>query len=234
MAAAGVSARLPARAYASLADFHARGLPPLRAAARQTSDAARAAAGDVERHGTCAPCLRAAMLRGPDAGCDCPERLAGTGRALLHAAGTELAARPWSTAVLLGPDTGLRRRIGDLAHTAHVYADALADGVAHLVAAIDVLPRAADPAAALGELRRVAALGACLLASFPFDPARARTEARRPVTGSAATLLPTAAHDIGWDIVAIARAAGWTQASLLHIWSDELGYPGLFLLRATA
>ncbi len=229
-----MSAWLPARGYVSLADFHARGLPPSEAIAHQIADAARAAAGDVERHGTCAPCLRAAMLRGRHAECDCPDRLSGASRALLHAAATELAGRSWSTAVLLGPETGLRRRIGELAYAAQPYTDALADGVAHLVVAIDALPRAADPVAALGELRRVAALGGCLLASFPFDPARARTEARRPATGSGATLLPTVAHDIGWDIVAIARAAGWAQASLLHVWSDELGYPALFLLRATA
>lgn len=235
------TARLPARGYVSLADFRARPLPAAEVGARQVADAARAAAGALPRPGTCAPCLRAAMLRGPEAACDCADRLSGGDRALLHAAAAELLTRPWSTVLLLGPDTRLRRRIGELAQVAHSFADAAPDGTlpvgdssAHLVVAIDVLSRMAQPAAALAELRRAAAAGACLLANLAFNPDRARTEARRRAVGGGATLSPTTVQDIGWDVVGITRAAGWAEASLLQIWSDELGYPGMFLLRATS
>ena len=228
--AAQTSARLPARGYVSAADYSARGVAV-------TAARANAAA----RPGTCAPCLRPTTLNGSHAECDCDDRLPGPSRAVLHAAGIELAVRPWSTAVLFGADTALRRRIGELAHTVHPFAGAAADGsipigdgVAHLIAATGALPRATDPAAALAELRRIAAPGAALLADFPFDPGRARTEARRPFAGPGATLLPTVVQTIGWDIVATARAAGWAQASLLRIQSDELGYPAMFLLEATA
>ena len=232
---------LPARAYLSLADFRARGIPAAEAGARRTADAARLAGGEASRSGTCAPCLRAATLSGPNSACDCADRLSGTHRALLHAAGVELATRPWATVVLLGPDSNLRRRVAGLAQAAHPFANALVDGtlpvvtgVAHLMVAIDVLPRMAEPAAGLAEFRRVACAGACLLASFPFNPDRARTEARRPVSGPGATLLPVVAHDVGWDVADLSRAAGWAQASLLEVWSDELGYARTFLLRATA
>ncbi len=238
------AARLPALAYLSLADYQARAAPLAGVmAAREQADAATLEHAGAGRPGTCAPCLRATTLRGPQAVCDCADALSGPARALLHAAAAEPAMRPWSTVVLLGADTPLRHRLAELGRTAHAFSSplddgtlAVASGAAHMVIAIDALHRAAEPAAALTELRRVAAPGGGLLASFPFDAGRSHTEVRRRVPGIALNLAATPVSDLGWDVLAMARRAGWARAEMLHVWSGELGYggPNLFLLRASA
>lgn len=241
---AAAEPRLPALAYVSLADFQARAAPlSVVMAAREAADAASVEFAGTARPGTCAPCLRAAMLRGPQAVCDCADALPGPARALLHAAASDVATRPWSTIVVLGADTPLRRRIGALGRVAHPFAAPAEDGTlpvgpdtAHMTVAIDALHRAAEPAAVLAELRRIAAPGGGLLASFPFDPGRSHTLVLRHLPGGSLTLAATPISDLGWDVLGMARRAGWARAEMLHVWSGELGYggPNLFLLRATA
>ncbi len=202
--------------------------------------------------GTCAPCLRRAVFAtaarpgrpnwAAGQACDCEDRLPASARVLLHAALGPGGLRPWSRLLLFGPEMPLHRRMRALAgETLHVAdltaADALeaAAASADLLIAADVLHRAASVPALLAAWRQAAAPAATLLASLPLHPDAPATLWRDGRAGTG-RLSATATHAIGWDVLRLARDAGWARAEILRVWSRELGYLGEahFLLRAVA
>ncbi len=102
-----------------------------------------------------------------------------------------------------------------------------ADGY-HLVVASECLQHVADLARAASQLRALTVPGGCLLATLPFRHRAAHTHARPEKSGGGL--------DIGWDILAQLRAAGFVDATVLLYWSNELGYLGghNFIVKATA
>ncbi len=259
---AGLHVRFPAESFISQAEFEARDHRDDARLARQARiEAALATAEPVLRQqGTCGPCLRPTTLtsrtetgrlvegglRVPDwpneQSCDCEDRLPGWARALLHAAEASAGLRAWSRVLLFGPPVPVHRRLAALAGEAVAVPDispgpslAAPDAAAHVIIAADCLHRSPSIRSVLAELRRVAAPGASLLATFPFRE-RASVTASRPPRAAGHRLAPVELHAIGWDILAALREEGWSHAEMLRCWSRELGYLGShnFVLRAVA
>lgn len=109
-----------------------------------------------------------------------------------------------------------------------------------LVVSNDVLEHVAEPAAALGELRRVLRPGGELIFSVPFWIDREATVRRAERAGGEIRhLLPPAYHgdpmsaegslvfhDFGWDLLDLARAAGFAEVSMQLYWSYLYGHLG--------
>lgn len=198
--------RFPAERFASLADHAAWHGRH----AFDLDDRARVEA-TPPAEGSCACCLSA--TRFVDGWCDCADPLDAGARAVLHAAVAEAGLCGWSRLRLMGVTGALAGRLGGLAGE-------LAAGEAGQ-ADVVIIDRLADaPARLLEVARRALVPGGCLLAALRFD-----AEARRGRPGVA-----------GWDVLDMARAAGFSEAEVLRPWSRELGYVGgtLFLLRAVA
>ncbi len=252
--------RLPAVSFVSQAEYDAwcDHAAPLIAAQARTDHAALAAADPqasrLDHAATCAPCLRptnlaievgdkAAGRRGRQV-CDCEDALTMPARALLHAAGVEGGLQPWSRLLLFGPAAAEHPRLAalsaDATHLAGFGSDGrldAPDGRFHLALASASLPLVAEPLAGMAELRRVLAPGGTLLAQFAFRP-RARRSVAQPIRRESVRdgMAPHDAHDFGWDILATLRELGFAQATMLRLWSHELGYWGgsNFILKAVA
>lgn len=258
----GLHVRFPAESFISQAEFTGRDHREEMRLARQARIEAALATADaaLAQEATCAPCLRPTVLtsrtetgrlveggrRVPDwpgeQVCDCEDRLCGRDRMVLHAAEAVAGLRAWSRLLLLGPPRPLHRRLSALAAETVAVADlgpgaalAAPDAAAHVIVAAECLHRAPALRGLLRELRRVAAPGGCLLATFPFRE-RAAITASRPQRVAGHRLTAYELHAIGWDILAALREEGWTEAEMLRCWSRELGYFGArnFLLRAIA
>ncbi len=258
----GLHVRFPADGFVSQAEFEALGDHAAARLARQARIEAALASAEplIRQHATCGACLRPAVLtsrtesgRLTEAGlrvpdwpneqiCDCEDRLGGQARALLHAAQSLGGLRGWSRLLLLGPATPVHRRLAALAAETVALADtgpgptlAAVDGTFDMIVATDCLHRAPALRGALAELLRVAAPGACLLATLPFRERAAATGSRR-ARGAGQPLAAAELHAIGWDILPALRDLGWSHAEMLRCWSRELGYLGAhnFLLRAVA
>lgn len=258
----GLHVRLPAETFVSQAEFEALAHHGHARLERETRTEAALAATEAELSlsATCAPCLRPALLRSRTEGgrlteaglrlpdwpaqqtCDCEDRLPAAARLLLHAAQSAGGLRGWTRLLLIGPTLPVHRRLAALAGATQHLPDlspgptlAAADAAFDLIVAADCLHRAPGLRAVLGELLRVAAPGACLLATFPFRERAAVTGTRR-ARAAGPRLAPAEINAIGWDLLPTLRDLGWTQAEMLRCWSRELGYLGAhnFILRAIA
>lgn len=206
--------------------------------------------------GTCGPCLRRAVFtsetggwerladgrRIPDWGgalqCDCEDRLPSAARALVHFAESVANLRGWTRLLLFGPpgpaDGRLARLAGATTRLARLEPGArlgAEDGAFHLIVTTDYLHRVPPLAAALAELRRALAPGGSLVIAAPFRYRAARTTSRpglAPAAGPAPVEFREPAHEIGWDVLDMLRAAGFRHAAAHSYWSNELGYLGSF------
>jgi len=88
--------------------------------------------------------------------------------------------------------------------------------------------------AALGEIRRTLAPGGRFVFTLPFHYRASHTVSHLGHIPRRGGRLPAEfrgeIHDIGWDILAMLAAAGFTDSRAHHYWSDELGYLGAFNL----
>lgn len=115
-----------------------------------------------------------------------------------------------------------------------------ADSSFDLVISNDVLEHVAAPAAALHEIHRVLRPGGELIFSVPFWLDREATVRRAERSGGRVHhLLPAAYHgdpmsaegslvfhDFGWDLLDVARAAGFAEVELQLYWSYLYGHLG--------
>jgi hypothetical protein len=173
--------------------------------------------------------------------CDCTDRLGGRARAILHAAQALGGLRPTTRLLLFGPPHACHRRLAPLAGEAqHLRAlTAAADGYRldtgqtrfHLAVAADCLHRVPPLEAAFAALAGALLPGGALLFTVPFrahDAAtRSRDDLHRP-DGRLPVESAEVAHELGWDVLARLRQAGFARASAHGYWSAELGYLGPF------
>lgn len=230
--------RFPAASFVSRAEFESwsERFAATLAARGQFEQLLAAGGAPIVQAGTCAPCLRPTALTSHSAAwareqvCDCEDALSGHSRALLHAAMSEGGLQPWSRLLVIGPPAPVHRRLRALAaeHAWRPDVPAEADGQYHLVVADDCLHRVPDLARAAAGLRAVVVPGGCLLASLPFRHRAAHSQ--RHADGGGGTF------DIGWDLLALLRDAGFSDAMALLYWSNQLGYLGNnnFIIKATA
>ena len=202
---------------------------------------ARTAGGEALADGRLVPNWREELT------CDCEDRLNNRNRAMLHFLAAVAGLRTWSRVLLFGPPGPADRRIaamaGGIARSAprprRAAGDAgaghrlaAADAAFHLAVSSDYLHRVPPLEPALGELRRVLVPGGQLVFTVPFRALAARTVTRLDGLPRVAGRLPTEAggevHELGWDILDLLRAAGFTDARAHIYWSDELGYLGPF------
>jgi len=135
----------------------------------------------------------------------------------------------WSRLLVMGPPAPVHRRLRALAaeHAWLSEVPAEPDGQHHLLIADDCLQRVPDLARAAAVLRAMTTPGGCLLASLPFRHRAAHSHRRPDSMGG--TL------EIGWDLLALLRDAGFGDAVALLYWSNQLGYLGgqNFIVKAT-
>jgi SAM-dependent methyltransferase len=85
-------------------------------------------------------------------------------------------------------------------------------------------------AALLAEVRRVLVPGGSFVFTVPFhyraSGTLSRLEAVPRCDGRLAAEFGSDVHDVGWDILEMLHAAGFSRARAQHYWSDELGYLG--------
>ena len=134
---------------------------------------------------------------------------------------------PWSRLLGLAPAARAHRRLRALA-AEHAYFAELpgkATGQYHLLVAHNLLPLVPDLARAAARLRALTAPGGVLLATLPFRHRATRSQRK-----------PDGTLDIGWDVLAVLRGAGFVDAAALLYWSNQLGYLGghNFILKAIA
>jgi len=120
------------------------------------------------------------------------------------------------------------------------YGDACFD----MIVSNDVLEHIPDPAAAFRECFRVLREGGVVLATFPFHTNREATLVRATLAGDRLEhLQPPQYHgnpvsadgslvfqDFGWDLLAVARQAGFSDAACEAYRSDAFGHLGAGLL----
>jgi SAM-dependent methyltransferase len=216
------------------------------------------------RDGSCAPCLRAAQFATggdvPAAGggapadwrdgqvCDCDDRLGNRARAMLHFMEASGALDGWSRVLLLGPRSPLDARLGRgrpapvrlqrLLQDDGGYRLEAPDGGFTLAVSWDYLHHVPPLQAALGEIRRTLAPGGRFVFTLPFHYRASHTVSHLGHIPRRGGRLPAEfrgeIHDIGWDILAMLTAAGFTDSRAHHYWSDELGYLGAFNLLFSA
>jgi len=239
------AAKFPALRFSSQAEFRdyladARYELDARAAYEQ-SLAAREAS--IVQHGTCAPCLRAASFTSATAGgvrlpdgrylpnwreamqCDCLDKLNNRQRALLH---FTLAAGilPWTRLLLVGEPSALHLRLSGMAGAAarlHAKANPPEPEPFHLAVATE--PLHAAQLAVLEAVSHRLLEGGRFIFTAPFDPG---------ATAAPHSADAEAAHRFGWDLLALLREAGFSDAAAYLYWSEELGYLGAmnFIFRA--
>ena len=227
--------RFPATSFVSRAEFESwsERFAGTLAARSQFEQTLVAEGAPLVQVGTCAPCLRPAALTSygtawaREQACDCEDALPGQARALLHAAIAEGGLQPWSRLLVMGPAAPVHRRLRALAAEHDWLPEIPAEpaGQHHLLVADDCLQRVPDLAQAASRLCALMAPGGCLLASLPFRHRAAHSHRR-----------PDATLDIGWDVLALLRAAGFIDATVLLYWSNQLGYLGAhnFILKAVS
>lgn len=212
-----------------------------------------AVAAPLHRDGSCAPCLRAAGFStggGAPADwrdgqvCDCDDRLGNRARAMLHFMEASAALDAWSRVLLLGPpsplDARLARgrpqpvRLARLMQDDGAYRLEAPDGGFTLAVSWDYLHHVPPLPAALSEIRRTLAPGGRFVFTLPFHYRASHTISRLGHIPRRGGRLPAEfrgeIHDIGWDILTMLTAAGFTDSRAHHYWSDELGYLGAFNL----
>lgn len=228
--------RFPAASFVSRAEFEAwsERFTGTLATRGQFEQLLAADGTPIVQAATCAPCLRPTALTSRstawarEQACDCEDALSGQSRALLHAAMAEGGLRPWSRLLVMGPPAPVHRRLRVLAteHAWHPEVSTAAPGQHHLLIADDCLQRVPDLVRAAAGLRASTAPGGCLLATLPFRHRAAHTH-RQSGGGT---------FDIGWDLLALLRDAGFSDAVALMYWSNQLGYLGAhnFIVKATA
>jgi SAM-dependent methyltransferase len=175
--------------------------------------------------------------------CDCEDQLPSRARALVHFAQSVAGLRPWTDLLLFGPPAATDRRLAALAASCVSVASLVADEASdryrlpaddaafQLVVSAETLHRVPPLAAALREFRRVLAPGGSLALMVPFRYRAARTSSRTdvPLTdGRRPALYREPVHEIGWDVLDMLRAAGFSHAAAYSYWSNELGYLGSF------
>lgn len=180
--------------------------------------------------------------------CDCEDRLTNGMRGLLHfLQATGLA--PWSRLLLFGPLDGLEARLESMvpALTAvpklrrrQGHFDIAAPVASfHLALSCDYLQFVPPLDAALAAIAGSLVPGGRFVFSVPFQPDLAATNrmTRDTWTGPVATPpeFRDARHEFGWDLLAMLRTAGFSDAAACLVWSAELGLMGRtnFLFRAT-
>jgi SAM-dependent methyltransferase len=207
---------------------------------------ARTARGETLADGRIVPNWREELT------CDCEDRLSNRNRALLHFLASVAGLRTWSRVLLFGPPGPADRRVtamaGGIARVPRLglgraagapeYRLAAADATFHLVVSSDYLHRVPPLPPALGELRRVLVPGGQFVFTVPFRALAAHTVSRLDGLPRVAGRLPTETggevHELGWDILSLLRAAGFTDARAHIYWSDELGYLGPFNMIVSA
>lgn len=217
------------------------------------------AGSDRPRDGSCAPCLRAARFTSETLDpsdwrdgqiCDCDDHLGQRARAMLHLLEAELGLDAWSRLLLIGPPSPLDRRLGvgrpvpvRLARLlqpidAGGYRLEAPDAGFTLALCWDYLHRIPPLPEALAEIRRCLTSGGRFAFTLPFHYRAARTISRLEHIPRRAGRLPAEfrgeIHEIGWDILEMLDAAGFTDPKAHHYWSDELGYLGAFNLLFSA
>lgn len=210
---------------------------------RPTVFTSRTAGGEVLPNGRVLPNWREELA------CDCEDTINASGRAMLHYAESVAGLVPMTRVLAFGPTTAVSRRIGTLAklvQRTRMLASGgehridLPDGCVQLVMCSDYLDQVPPLDAALAELRRVLARGGQLVFTVPFRADLAATISRTDHLPRLAGLLPAhygaSIHDLGWDVLARLRAAGFAAAAAHGYWSEELGYLGPFnmILTGTA
>lgn len=175
--------------------------------------------------------------------CDCDDRLSNRARALVHFAQSVAVLRPWTRLLLFGPPAASDRRLSSLAaatrsvpslvpgETGEDYRLAAEDGAFHLIVSAETLHRVPPLQVAFAEFRRVLAPGGSLVFTVPFRYRAARTTSRNDLPRTAGRLPAMhrePAHEIGWDVLDMLRAAGFSHAAAHSYWSNELGYLGSF------
>jgi SAM-dependent methyltransferase len=175
--------------------------------------------------------------------CDCDDRLTSRARALLHFAESVALLRPWTRLLLFGPPAPGDRRLTALAGSATSLASLVPgataedwrldadDAAFHLVVSVETLQRVPPLRAAFAEFRRVLAPGGSLVFTVPFRYRAARTSSRADLPRTAGRLPAMSrepVHELGWDVLDMLRAAGFTHAAAHSYWSNELGYLGSF------
>jgi SAM-dependent methyltransferase len=175
--------------------------------------------------------------------CDCEDRLCNRDRAVLHFAEAVAGLRPWTRLLLFGPPAATDRRRASLGAAATTIprllpaeaADAwrldAGDAAFHLIVAVEWLHRVPPLRAAFAEFRRVLAPGGSLVFTVPFRYRAAFTVSRNDLPrhdGRLPAEYRDAVHEIGWDVLAMLRAAGFRHAAVHSYWSSELGHLGPF------
>ena len=121
-----------------------------------------------------------------------------------------------------------------------------ADGLLDAIGSFDVLEHVPDYRAALREFARVLVPGGRLVLTVPFleTEAETRVRARLRADGSVEHLLPPEIHGdpvsggvlcyyhFGWDLLGALREAGFRRAEWVRSFAPELGFYGLWALRA--
>lgn len=253
MSAGSACVRFPGETFVSKAEFDAY----CRASQAERDlrygyEASLAAAGALERDGSCASCLGPARFRSvadsaPDwrdgQVCDCAASLGQRARAMLHLLEAEGGLDPWSRVLVVGPEPPLGGRLAAGRPAPHRIGRLQADDGARLrlaageraytlVLAWDYLQRVPPLVEMLAEIRRVLSPGGRFLFTLPFHYRAANTVSRLGHVPRLGGRLPAEfrgeIHDIGWDVLDMLEQAGFAQARAHHYWSDELGYLGAF------
>jgi hypothetical protein len=180
--------------------------------------------------------------------CDCEDRLNNSQRGLLHmlqAAGIA----SWSRLLLFGPPEALELRLSSLVPEVTTVSRlgrvggrfVLPPAAAgfHLAVSWDYLQFVPPLEAALAAVAGALVAGGRFVFSVPFQPELASTKRMTRDGWESPAAMPAeareAAHEFGWDLLAMLRTAGFTDAVACLVWSAELGLLGRqnFLFRAT-
>jgi SAM-dependent methyltransferase len=180
--------------------------------------------------------------------CDCEDRLSNTQRGLLHLAQATGVA-PWSRVLLFGPADDMALRLASMVTdlTAIPRLAKLGDKVSlpraadgfHLAVSHDYLQFVPPLASALAAVADSLVPGGRFVFSVNFHPELASTKRMMQDGWDSPAATPVeyrdTAHEFGWDLLAMLRTAGFSDAAACLVWSAELGLLGRenFLFRAT-
>jgi hypothetical protein len=161
--------------------------------------------------------------------CACARRLTSRERAVLHLA-QACGLLNWSHSLLLGASEGFARVYMQSAPDALLvprfqFANGIASlpaesGSCHFVVSQDDLQDIEPLKSAMAELARILVQGGRLIFTVPFHVANRTSDC-----GTGGGVRPNA-HKFGWDLLDMLKATGFSDASALLYWSEELGYLG--------